>query len=199
MLKSAFEAHVPCQWVTGDEIYGNNRKLRRWLEKNRHAYVLGIASNQYVWWWNYRQLHVSKLLSEIATNEWERISVGAGSKGERVYDWGQVRLPPIGPDIPEGLGRWLLVRRSIGHPEEIAYFLGFGHERTSLQELAEVAGKRWGIEAAFEEAKGEAGLDEYEVRKWDNWYRHITLSLLAHAYLVVKSIAGKDKKGATRV
>jgi SRSO17 transposase len=199
MLERAFKAGVPCKWVTGDEVYGNNRDLRRWLEENRRSYVLAVASNQHVWWWDYRQLRVNSLLAEIATDEWERINIGAGSKGPRVYDWGWVKLPSLGPILPEGFGRWLLVRRSIENPDEIAYFLAAGAERISLDELAQVAGKRWGIEVAFEEAKGEAGLDEYEVRKWESWYRHITLSLLAHAYLVVKSMADNDKKRAIRI
>ena len=199
MLERAFEAGVPCKWITGDEVYGNNRELRRWLEEGRHSYVLAIASNQRVWWWDFRQLRVSKLLAEIASNEWERISIGAGSKGLRIYDWAWLRLPSLGPVLPEGFGRWLVVRRSIAKPEEIAYFLAAGSEKTSLDQLAKIAGKRWAIEVAFEEAKGEAGLDEYEVRRWESWYRHITLSLLAHAYLVAKRIAGNDKKGAVMV
>ena len=61
-----------------------------------------------------------------------------------------------------------------------------------------VAGTRWAIEECFEEAKGQVGLDQYEVRKWDGWYRHITLAMLAHAYLAVvrNQALGKGKKGA---
>jgi SRSO17 transposase len=198
MLKRAFKAGVPRKWVAGDEVYGNNLKLRGWLERNKHPYVLAIASNQCVRWWDYRQPPISKLLSEMYSSKWERLSVGAGSKGERVYDWAWMQLPSRGQKVPKGFGRWILFRRSITNPDEIAYYLAFGPEMTSLQEVAKVAGKRWGIEVAFEEAKGEAGLDEYEVRKWDSWYRHITLSLLAHAYLVVKSVYSNDKKGAVR-
>ncbi len=199
MLKRAFKAGVSCRWVTGDEIYGDNPKLRRWLERNKHSYVLAIASNQCVRWWDLRQLRVSKLLGEMASSKWERVSIGAGSKGEREYDWAWMRLPSRGTALPKGFGRWLVFRRSIAKPDEIAYYLAFGPETTSLHKVTEVAGKRWGIEVAFEEAKGEAGLDEYEVRRWESWYRHITLSLLAHAYLVVKSIYSNDKKGAVRV
>ena len=198
MLKRAFKAGVPSKWVAGDEVYGNNLELRRWLERNKHPFVLVLASNQCVMWWTLRQMPVSKLMSEMYPSNWERKSVGAGSKGEREYDWVWMSLPSRGQRIPKGFGRWVLFRRSITNPEEIAYYLVFGPEKASFQELTEVAGKRWGIEVAFEEAKGEAGLDEYEVRKWDSWYRHITLSLMAHAYLVVKRYVENEKKGMVR-
>ena len=84
-----------------------------------------------------------------------------------------------------GAGRWLLVRRSISDPTELAYYLAYGPRETPAGELIRVAGRRWTIEDCFEQAKGEVGLDEYEVRKWEAWHRHVTLSLVAHAYLAV--------------
>jgi SRSO17 transposase len=99
-----------------------------------------------------------------------RASAGTGSKGERVYEWACVTLPESGV-YREGVraGRWLLMRRSISEPEEIAFYLCYGPARTSVHELIRIAGRRWQIEDAFAEAKGESGLDEYEVRKWDGW------------------------------
>ena len=98
-------------------------------------------------------------------------------------------------------GYWLLARRSIAKPTELAYYVCFGPAGTTLAELARVAGTRWAIEECFEEAKGEVGLDEYEVRRWDGWYRHITLAMLAHAYLTVirHQALEQGKKGATTV
>jgi SRSO17 transposase len=100
-----------------------------------------------------------------------------------------------------GKGYWLLVRRSIAKPEELAYYVCFGPGDTTLEELVEVAGTRWAIEEGFEAAKGQVGLDQYEVRRWVGWYRYITLALLAHAFLAVTrcqaaapNLAGK--KGA---
>jgi SRSO17 transposase len=195
MLARARDAGVGFRWVTGDSIYGNDRGLRKWLEKRRQPYVLEVRSNQYLWWLDFRQYRVDKLAGKIEPGSWQRLSIGEGSKGLRLYDWAWIKLPDFGPVPPAGWRRWLLVRRSIEKPDEIAYFLAAGPETATLEELARIAGKRWTIEMAFEEAKGEAGLDEYEVRKWDSWYRHITLSLLAHAYLVVCR-AGENKKGA---
>jgi SRSO17 transposase len=95
--------------------------------------------------------------------------------------------------------RWLLLRRDIEEPEEVAFYLAYGPAGTASDELALLAGKRWKVEECFEQAKGEAGLDEYEVRKWDGWYRHVTLSLLAHAYLsVLTSVAESDRDAAKK-
>jgi SRSO17 transposase len=92
-------------------------------------------------------------------------------------------------------GHYLLVRRSIKDPSEVAYYVVFAQRaEAELDRLVCVAGMRWHIESCFESAKGECGLDEYEVRRYDAWYRHITLALLAHAFLSVVR-AQERKKG----
>ena len=101
-----------------------------------------------------------------------------------------------------GWQRWLLVRRSISDPGALAAYVCCAPAGTPLRELVCVAGRRWMIEASLEEAKDEVGLDQYEVRRWSGWYRHITLALLAHALLAVvqaQACAGDSpapKKGA---
>ena len=124
-----------------------------------------------------------------------RCSAGDGAKGPRVYDWAAVDIRPL---REPGKGYWLLVRRSLSNPGELAYYVCYGPAGTSLEELVRVAGTRWAIEECFEEAKGQVGLDQYEVRRWDGWYRHITLAMLAHAYLsVIKHQAMEQgEKGA---
>ena len=93
--------------------------------------------------------------------------------------------------------------RSIAQPEELAWYVCYGPGETTLEELVKVAGVRWAIEECFEEAKGLVGLDQYEVRRWEGWYRHVTLAMLAHAYLAVvrhQANTGPDgKKGEMRV
>ncbi len=105
----------------------------------------------------------------------------------------------IRPLREPGKGHRLLVRRSVAKPAELAYYVCYGPSGTALEELVRVAGRRWTIEECFEEAKGQVGLDQYEVRRWDGWYRHITLAILAHAYLKVirNQAAGQGEKGAT--
>ena len=116
----------------------------------------------------------------VEESDWIRCGAGNGAKGPRVYDWASVGIRPM---REPGQGYWLLARRSIAQPEELAYYVCFGPAYTPLEELVRVAGIRWAIEECFEEAKGQVGLDQYEVRKWDGCHRHITLAMLAHAYL----------------
>ena len=129
--------------------------------------------------------------------------LATGPRVPRVYDWARVVIRPLREPVREpGKGYWLLARRSIAQPEELAYYVCFGPSDTALEDLVRVAGTRWAIEECFEEDKGQLGLDQYEVRKWEGWYRHITLAMLAHAYLaVVRRQANEcfgDKKGETR-
>lgn len=193
LLERALDAGVPAKWVTADEVYGGDFGLRSCLEDRRQRYVLGVASNQYVWS-GFSQLRVDALMRGLPEGAWVPQSCGEGSKGPRVYDWARVRIncPVVGWE------RWALARRSLADPEERAYYLVFVPAGTSLDELVRAAGRRWTIEEAIEEAKSEVGLDQYEVRSWRGWYRHITLSLLAHAYLAVTRGAansGGPKKG----
>ena len=196
MLQRALEAGAPASWVTADEVYGNDRRLRIWLEEQGISHVLSVKSTEPLWVWTEKgpaQVGAAKLVSHVLDEEWVRLSVGDGAKGPRMYDWARI---PIRPLKEPGKEHWLLVRRSIAKPEELAYYVCFGPEDTTLEELVGVAGIRWSIEEGFEQAKGEVGLDHYQVRKWVSWYRHITLALLAHAFLAVVRAGESSKKGA---
>jgi SRSO17 transposase len=198
MLRRAFEARLPARWVVADTVYGTARGLREWLEEQQRSYVVAVPATRGVYHEG-AQRQAQSLAKDLPGEAWERVSAGRGSKGERLYDWACVPLP-----VPEGTqaegcqaGRWLLVRRQIDDPSELAYYLAYGPQQTSAEELIRVAGRRWSIEDCFEQAKGEVGLDEYEVRKWEAWYKHITLSVLAHAYLAVvrSDSASRDETG----
>jgi len=191
MLERALDAGVPAAWVTGDEIYGGGRRLRLWLEERQVPHVLAGKSTEPLWTrTTWRQVAAKTLVAAIPADAWERLSAGEGAKGPRVYDWTRVPIRAL----PEpGWDYWLLVRRSVAHPAELAYYVCFCPAGTPLAELVRVAGSRWAIEESFESAKGEVGLDHYEVRRWPGWYRHITLALLAHAYLTVTRAAAVEK------
>jgi SRSO17 transposase len=180
MLARAFAAAVPAQWVVGDCIYGSE-DLRHWLQGQSQAYVFAVASTHAIWEQG-EQIGTADLVARHPELGWVRWSAGEGSQGPRRSDWAWIRLPYTSAP---GMAHWLLIRRSLSLPEEYAYYRVYGPETTSLPELIAVAGQRWQIEVAFEGAKGEVGLDEYEVRLWPAWYRHITLALLAYAVLVV--------------
>jgi SRSO17 transposase len=191
MLARAFAAEVPAAWVTGDEVYGNDGALRRWLEAEDRPYVLAVACSHPVWHEGV-QVRIDALVESIPAEGWQRIAVGAGSKGPRLYDWACARLPYW---TAAGWAPWLLIRRSVAKPEELAFYRAYGREEATVDELAQVAGTRWAIEEGFQRAK-EIGLDQYEVRRWAGWYRHITLCLLAHAFLAVtRAAAASSEKG----
>ena len=96
----------------------------------------------------------------------------------------------------KGMRRRLLVSRSTDDPEERGFYQAYGPERTTVEELVGACQDRWAVEQCFAEAKGEVGLDHYEVRRWDSWHRHVTLSLLAHAFLAVTRRAAAKEEGS---
>jgi SRSO17 transposase len=181
MLERALAAGVPCRWVTGDSIYGGDRRLRLWLEEHPCWFVLGVAKDEPLWC-GVEQKRADEWAADLPDDSWQRLSCGEGAKGPRLYDWALISLPRWGqtPDVLHAL----LVRRSLTNGERV-YFVVFAPAGTPLQTLVTVAGMRWTIEECFETGKAEVGLDEYEVRHWPGWYRHITLSMLALAFLTV--------------
>ncbi|WP_424208657.1 IS701 family transposase [Sulfuricaulis sp.] len=179
MLGCAFAAGVPARWVTGDSIYGGDRRLRLWLEEQGRWFVLGIRKDDPLWSGFY-QRRADARAAALPGDAWQRLSCGAGAKGPRVYDWALLLLPRWGQSAD--VLHALLVRRSVADGE-LGYFVVFAPAGTSLQTLVTIAGMRWTIEECFEVGKNETGLDEYEVRHWLGWYRHITLSMLALAFL----------------
>lgn len=196
MIERAVAAGVPTRWVTADAVYGSDYHFRITLENRDVGYVLGVRSDFAVWVGG-RQVRVRDLPAEVPAGTWRRLSCGAGSKGPRLYDWAVTRTNC--PE-PERFARWLLIRRSVSDPSEVAYFACGGPPGTTLSELVRVAGTRWVIEECFELAKGDCGLDEYEVRGWVGWHRHVTLSLFALAVVAVirsRLPAAGRKKGAS--
>ena len=171
--------------------------MRMWLESVEQPFVLAVKSNERLWVRTDRgpsQVPAAQAATGIEAEAWERLSAGDGAKGPRVYDW--ARAPLVRLQEPEW-GHWLLVRRSLNDSTDLAYYVEFGPAKATLQDLVHVAGRRWAIEESIERAKGEAGLDEYEVRHWEGWYRHITLSLLAHAFLVATRVKAVEKGAAS--
>ena len=196
MLERTFQAGVPLAWVTGDSVYGDDRALRGWLEQRKQAYVLAVSGKESVWFGE-EQRQVKTLLAELSSAGWERLSAGAGSKGPRVYDWQRLELSA---PTQQGWKRFLLIRRSISDPRELTGYMTFAKAHTTLSELVRVAGTRWTVEESIQTAKGEVGLDHYEVRSFSGWYRHITLAMWASAFLsVIREETGAEvapKKGS---
>jgi SRSO17 transposase len=196
MVARALDAGVPAGWVTADEIYGQNAGLRLALEERGLPYVLAVPVNQYTIGTldgRIGQYRVDALSAALLEDAWSRLSAGDGAKGPRLYDWARVPIRPLSqPDR-----YWLLIRRRLTDGE-LAHYLCFAPPGTAVAELVAVAGRRWAIEESFQAAKGEVGLDHYQVRRYDAWYRHITLACWAHAFLTVTRATTSDPKAQAR-
>ena len=195
MLERALAAKTPFRWFTADEAYGQVKYLRFWLEQHDIAHVLATRRNDTLVTTGMRQARADELIATLPTRAWQRISAGAGAHGPRDYDWARI---PIRILWEPGRGHWLLARRSIADPAEIAYYVCYGPRRSTIADLAWIAGTRWRIEECFQQAKNEAGLDHYQVRSWRAWYAHITLSMLALAWLASsKAVVARGESPAT--
>jgi SRSO17 transposase len=192
MVERAVAAGVPATWVTADAVYGSDYGFRSALEGLGLGYVVGVRTD-YAVWAGFRQVRAKALLAEVPPDAWHRLSCGDGAKGPRRYDWAVTRTNC--PE-PETYARWLLIRRNASDPNDVAFFACGGPPATTLQDLVRIAGTRWSIEECFELAKGDCGLDEYEVRSWAGWHRHVTLSLFALA--VVAAIRSQAVKPTRR-
>jgi SRSO17 transposase len=194
MIARAVAAGVPFGWVTADEAYGQVGRLRMWLEDHNLAHVLAVPKSHMVISMDLRQRRAHAVIAELAEADWRRLSCGNGAHGQRLYDWAAVDIRPW---RQPGRGHWLLARRSITDPDDIAYYICYGPAETELSELVRVAGTRWAIEECFQTAKNETGLDHYQVRRYQAWYRHITLSMAAAAFLIITQDTTKKRAPAT--
>jgi SRSO17 transposase len=193
MLERAIAAGVPFKWFTADEAYGQNPGLRTWLEEQDVAYVMATRCDDEVASGLFTTTRVDQLIATVRTGAWVRMSCGDGAHGPRMYDWARV---PIRRAFGTDRRGWVLARRSISDPTEIAYYVCYGKRGTRLRALVRVAGTRWAIEESFQTAKNEVGLDNYQVRRYDAWYAHITLAMAAAAFLAATR-AAEAEKGVT--
>lgn len=218
MLQHAWEQGVPMRWVTGDEVYGDAPALRDAVAASGRWYVLAVRTHLTVWrkrpavavpaWsgagrkpvqargmaGSEQAISVAAVVASWPESRWQRLAVAEGEKGPRLYDWASQRIVEHHEHLP-GRDGWLLARRSTTDPTEIACYLSNAPLETDLLTLAQVASTRYTVEQCIEEAKGETGLDHYEVRYWHSWYRHITLSMMAHAWLASIRLKHQREKG----
>lgn len=199
MVLRALASPLPITWVTADSAYGQDNRFRRLLEQSGVGYVPAVLKSQF----SVGCSRIEGLFAQAPDEAWEKISCGDGAKGPRVYHWASVRLPAVAEfdfqgEVPHRM-RWALARRSISKPDEIAYYLAYTPLQVTVQELVRVAGSRWAIEECLQAAKNECGLDQYEVRRFVGWYRHITVAVLAHAFLAATAHQPWEKGGAELV
>ena len=192
MIREATAAGVPYRWVTGDCAYGDYDKMREWLEENKKCYVLCVSMKEYVKY-DGQKVCVGGIVKGLSTDSLFEASCGDGSKGARVYDWQTLDLLSEAVS-KDGKKHTMLFRRSKSDPTEIRAYICYAPVDTSAQKLVETAGTRWTVEMCFKESKGEVGLDQYEVRTYDAWYKHITFALLALALITVLASRSLDTK-----
>jgi SRSO17 transposase len=191
MIARAVAAGVPFAWFTADETYGQAKWLQAWLEERDIWYVMAIRRSDTVTTPAGEQ-RADAIITALPSRSWQQISAGAGAHGPREYHWARIA---VRAGHTRGRGHWLLARRSLADPEQIAYYACYGPPRCSTADLAWTAGSRWHVEECFQQAKGEAGLDQYQVRTWRAWYAHVTLSMLALAWLAAGR-AEAEKRGS---
>ena len=184
MLERLHQARVPVDWVVADSVYGGHLELRTWLETHQYPYVGAVACDEPVVLatpGGVRRVEVRDVPALVLTDAcWQRLALSEGTKGPRLFDWACVPVLHRGAD--DG---WhsLLIRRTISATPEMAYYLVFAPPATPLHAKVTALGGRWRIEEDFANGK-DLGLDQYEVRSFVGWYRHITLVMLALAFLV---------------
>jgi SRSO17 transposase len=191
MLARAFAAGVPANWVVADSAYGRSHAFRRWLEEQRRAYALMVPNTHAVRYQDRRQT-VAKLVERLPDDVWQTVTIGP-SEDQQVW-----ACLPLSKACAPGMRRWLLIRPGGDDGDDLRFFLACGPEDTSEADLLRVCNVRWQIEECFAQAKGEVGLDQYEVRTWDAWHRFVTLCLLAHAGLVVMRRAANRHEAEER-
>ena len=190
LMERAFDAGVPARWVVADSFYGRSHRLRRWLEQRGRAYVLMVPKTNAVRYQG-RRVRVERLEQQLPENTWVSVPPDEPFSGAREWEWACVELSE------DGLARtrrWLLMRRRPDDPDDVSFYQVYGPHDTSVEELVGICQSRWQVEECFAQAKGEVGLDHYEVRRWDAWHRYVTLCLLAHAFLVVTRLAAHTQE-----
>jgi SRSO17 transposase len=194
MIARAVAAGVPAAWVAADEVYGADPTLRHTMRQLGLGYVLQVAANRRVPT-HAGPLRVDAIPALLPKRAWQTYSCGRGAKGHRDYAWAWIGLLPEPGDTQTSGEHHLLIRRNRS-TGELAYLRCWTPRPTSLAELVRVAGQRWRIEESFQAAKGLAGLDQHQVRRWTSWHRWTTLAMLAHAFLAVATSIERERSPA---
>jgi len=188
LISRAVGAQVPAAWVTGDEVYGADPRLRAAVRGHGLGYVLAVAANRRVPT-AAGPIRVDTLPAHLPKRAWQKHSAGPGSHGYRYYSWAWIALLP--EDATDTGHHHLLIRRNDA-TGELAYLRCYSPRPVTLHTLVAVAGQRWRIEESFQAAKGLTGLDQHQVRRWTSWHRWTTLAMLAHAFLAVATATEHD-------
>ncbi|GGM68162.1 transposase [Micromonospora sonchi] len=185
MITAALDAGVPAGWAAADEAYGNNAAFRAGLREHRLGYVLAVSCDHLIPLDGGKvKIRADRVAADLPASAWQRRSAGAGSKGPRYYDWAWLDDVCTDADPDDGGHHSLLIRRNTT-TGELAFYRCWTPKPATLAQLVRVAGIRWTVEESFQAAKGQVGLDQHQVRRWDSWHRFTTLALAALAVLAI--------------
>lgn len=180
-MAPAIEEEIPFG-VTADAGYGYSKSWRTELERADVFHVMATTRHDTVVTRWARDHPVHDLFNDLPRQKWKRRSCGNGAHGPRVFDRARVEVRPW---LREDRRHSVIARRSVSRPQEISYYIAYCPADTTLGQLIHVAGSRWAVEERFQTAKQECGLDDYQIRHYLGWHRHMTLAMAAHAYLAV--------------
>ena len=223
LLKNAIErGNLAFSWVAADALYGDSPAFRDGVAALGKSYFTAIKENTLIWstppkvhvpqWKGHGRhpshlhlsdprkhpLQVQQLVKKISTADWHRAIIKEGSKGPIVCEFAFLRVTESRGNLP-GPELWLIIRRNLENPTEIKYFFSNAPISTPLNEFVRISGMRWPIETIFEEAKGEVGFDQYEMRSWQGWHHHMLLVSLAHHFLVRLRIRFQEQAPALTI
>ncbi|MEU4595454.1 IS701 family transposase [Micromonospora aurantiaca (nom. illeg.)] len=185
MITAALAAGVPAGWAAADEAYGNSSVFRAGLREHEIGYVLAVSRSHLVPLDGGKtRVRADRVASDLPATAWQRRSAGAGSKGPRFYDWAWLDDVCTDADPDDGGRHSLLIRRNTT-TGELAFYRCWTPQPATLAQLVRVAGIRWTVEESFQAGKGQVGLDQHQVRRWDSWHRFTTLALAALAILAI--------------
>ena len=207
LTRSVAQSAVPARWLAADALYGDSPAFRDGVAALGLWFFTAIACTTLIWRrhpavhipaWSGRGRKPTKLRQKTPSNApyrvdelvhrlpktaWKRVTIKEGTKGPIVCDLAVIRVTEARAGLP-GRRLWLVIRRSLSDPRDVRYFFSNAPATIDPLILAGMLGVRWPVELAFEESKGEVGMDHYEVRSWDGWHHHMVLVLLAHHFLV---------------
>ena len=223
MLKNAeSRGNLPFSWVAADALYGDSPAFRDGVAAMGKLYFTAIKENTPIWcippkvqvpqWKGHGRrptrlrlsdsrkhpLQVKQLVMKIPKQNWVRAVIKEGSKGPIVCDFAFLRVTESRGNLPAA-ELWLIIRRNLDDPSVVKYFFSNAPANMSLNEFVRISGMRWPIETIFEEAKGEVGLDQYEIRSWQGWHHHMLLVALAHHFLVHLRIRFQEQAPALTI
>jgi len=178
--------------VVADSFYGRSHAFRAWLEERGRPYAMMVPKTNAVPLGG-RKKKIEQLIEQLPEEAFSEVRPVGGTENRRPWEWTCVELSA---DPAKGMRRWPLVRRGSDDPEDLAFHQAYGPEGKPIAELDRECQGRWAVEECFAEAKGEVGMDHYEVRRWEAWHRYVTLCLLAHAFLVVTRLGATEEEDA---